>query len=56
MSNDLSNTSTLDRSNYISDTDWDYLQEFIKDKNPPFLVLSKEKIEKNYKELDSLSH
>lgn len=56
MSNDISNTSTLDRSNYISDKDWDFIQEFIKDKNPPFLILSREKVENNYRELESLSH
>ena len=56
MSNNLSNTSLLDRSNYISDTDWDNLQEFIKGKQAPFLVLSKEKIKNNYIELNSLAH
>lgn len=56
MSKELSNTSTLDRSNYISDTDWDNLQEFIKDKSTPFLVLSKEKVKNNYNEINSLAH
>ncbi|NDK08943.1 type III PLP-dependent enzyme [Candidatus Gracilibacteria bacterium] len=56
MSKELSNTSTLDRSNYISDTDWDNLQEFIKDKSAPFLVLSKEKVKNNYNEINSLAH
>lgn len=56
MSKELSNTTTLDRSNYISDEDWWKIKEFEKDKNAPFLILLKEKMKNNYNELKSLAH
>lgn len=55
MVDDTWRSSIIDRRDYITDSDWESLQEFIKWKNPPFLVLSKKKAEENYKLLDSLS-
>jgi hypothetical protein len=57
MNDDFSSdASIIDRKNYINDADWSKLQEFIQDKNPPFLVLSREKAISNYKLLESLSN
>lgn len=51
----IGKTSIIERSDYINDSEWNKLQDFIKDKNPPCLVLFKDRAEKNYKKLKSLS-
>jgi hypothetical protein len=44
MNEDFSeHASIIDRNDFIDPIFWDKIQEFIKDKNPPFLILSKEK-------------
>lgn len=50
MNEDFSeHASIIDRNDFIDPIFWDKIQEFIKDKNPPFLILSKEKAWENYK-------
>jgi ornithine decarboxylase len=42
------------RENYINNQDWSRLQDFISDKETPFLVLFKNKAKNNYKFLKKL--
>jgi ornithine decarboxylase len=50
----ITDSSVIKKEDYITEKDWDKLQSFIKDKNPPFLVLFKDKARENYKALKSL--
>lgn len=55
MNEDFSlHASVIQRENYISDDDWDKLQEYISDKSTPILILFKKKAEENYLLLQSL--
>jgi len=57
MDEDFSvNASIIERQDYISDTNWNTLQDFVQDKTLPALILFKEKAEENYKRLASLSN
>ena len=48
-----SNSSIIKKEDYITNDDWNFLQDFIKDKETPYLVLSKKKAEDNYNRLKS---
>ena len=55
MNEDFSlHASVIQRENYISDDDWNKLQEYISDKSTPLLVLFKKRAEENYLLLESL--
>jgi len=48
-----SNSSIIKKEDYITNNDWNFLQDFIKDKETPYLILSKKKAEDNYNRLKS---